>query len=73
LEIGCGPHGGFVPKLSSSGYDVIGLDPEAPEGVEYRRRQFEHAGLRSDFVVVASISLHHVADPAAVIGRIANR
>jgi uncharacterized UPF0146 family protein len=37
LEIGCGRHGDFVPKLSSSGYDVIGVDPEAPEGIEYRR------------------------------------
>ena len=73
LEIGCGPHGGFVPKLSSSGYDVIGVDPEAPEGVEYRRSQFEHADVQSDFdVVVASTSLHHVVDPAAVIGRIAS-
>jgi SAM-dependent methyltransferase len=72
LEIGCGPHGGFVPKLSSSGYDVIGVDPKAPEGVEYRRSQFEHADLHSDFdVVIASTSLHHVVDPAAVIGGIA--
>jgi SAM-dependent methyltransferase len=73
LEIGCGPHGGFVPKLSSRGYDAIGVDPEAPKGVEYLRSQFEHAGLQSDFdVVVASTSLHHVVDPAAVIGRIAS-
>jgi SAM-dependent methyltransferase len=73
LEIGCGPHGGFVPKLNSSGYDAIGVDPEAPEGVEYRRSQFERADLQSDFdVVVASTSLHHVVDPAAVIGRMAS-
>jgi SAM-dependent methyltransferase len=73
LEVGCGRHGGFVPKLSSSGYDVIGVDPEAPEGVEYRRSQFERADLESDFdVVIASTSLHHVVDPAVVIGRIAS-
>ena len=73
LEIGCGPHGGFVPKLSSSGYEVVGVDPDAPEGVEYRRIHFEHAGLESGFdVVVASTSLHHVADPAEVIDRIAS-
>ena len=73
LEIGCGRHGGFVPDLSSSGYDVIGIDPEAPEGVEYRRSQFEHADLQPGIdVVVASTSLHHVADPAEVIGRIAS-
>jgi SAM-dependent methyltransferase len=73
LEIGCGPHGGFVPKLSSGGYEVVGVDPEAPEGVEYRRTQFEHAVLQAGFdVVVASTSLHHVADPADVIERIAS-
>jgi SAM-dependent methyltransferase len=73
LEIGCGREGGFVPRLSSSGYEVIGVDPEAPEGVEYRRSQFEQAELEPSFdVVVASTSLHHVADPADVIGRIAS-
>lgn len=73
LEIGCGQHGGFVPKLSSSGYDVTGVDPEAPEGAEYRRSRFERVGLQSDFdVVVTSTSLHHMVDPAAVIDRIAS-
>ena len=73
LEIGCGPHGGIVPRLSSTGYDVIGVDPDAPEGVEYRASQFEHADLEPGLdVVVASTSLHHVADPAEVIGRIAS-
>jgi SAM-dependent methyltransferase len=73
LEIGCGPHGGFVPNLSSSGYDVIGIDPDAPEGVEYRRSQFENADLQPGLdIVIASMSLHHVADPAEVIGRIAS-
>ena len=68
LEIGCGSHGGFVPELSAAGYDVIGVDPNAPEGNEYRRIEFERAGLESRFdVVVASTSLHHVADPAEVI------
>ena len=73
LEIGCGPQGGFVPRLNSSGYAAIGVDPKAPDGVEYRRSRFEQAPLRAEFdVVIASASLHHVADPVEVIGRIAS-
>jgi SAM-dependent methyltransferase len=73
LEIGCGPQGGFVPRLASSGYSAIGVDPEAPEGVDYRQSVFEHADLEGRFdAVVASTSLHHVADPAEVIGRVAD-
>jgi SAM-dependent methyltransferase len=73
VEIGCGPLGGFVPKLRSSGYDVLGIDPNAPEGDEYRRSRFEQVDLPAGFdAVVASTSLHHVADPAEVIDRIAS-
>jgi SAM-dependent methyltransferase len=73
LEIGCGPLGGFVPKLRSSGYDVIGVDPQAPAEGDYRRSEFEHADLPAGFdAVVASTSLHHVADPAEVIARVAS-
>ena len=41
LEIGCGTVGGFVPALLNSGYDAVGVDPEAPEGPDYRRIEFE--------------------------------
>jgi SAM-dependent methyltransferase len=71
LEIGCGSHGGFVPKLRSSGYDVIGVDPQAPDEGDYRRSEVEHADLAGRFdAVVASTSLHHVADPAEVIAQV---
>jgi SAM-dependent methyltransferase len=73
VEVGCGPFGGFVPLLRSSGYEAVGVDPEAPEGEDYRRVEFERveefAGVDA---VVASASLHHVADPAEVIDRIAS-
>jgi SAM-dependent methyltransferase len=73
LEIGCGSQGGFVPRLQSSGYEAIGVDPQAPDGVAYRRSEFEEADLPAGFeVVVASASLHHVADPAGVIARVAS-
>jgi SAM-dependent methyltransferase len=72
VEIGCGPLGGFVPMLRSSGYEALGVDPEAPDDEYYRRVAFEHAELPQDVdALVASTSLHHVADPAEVLDRVA--
>jgi SAM-dependent methyltransferase len=72
LEIGCGPLGGLVPRLRSAGYEAVGVDPRAPEGEDYRRSAFEDADLEAGFdAVVASVSLHHVADPAEVVARVA--
>jgi SAM-dependent methyltransferase len=71
VEIGCGPIGGFVPMLHASGYDAVGVDPEAPEGPEYRRVRFEDAEFEHSVdAVVACTSLHHVADPERVLDRI---
>jgi SAM-dependent methyltransferase len=71
VDLGCGPLGGFVPMLRSSGYEATGIDPEAPDEAHYQRIEFEHAELPQQVdAVVASTSLHHVADPAAVIDRI---
>jgi SAM-dependent methyltransferase len=62
LEIGCGTLGGFVPALLNSGYDAVGVDPEAPEGPGYRQIEFErYEPPQSVECVVASLSLHHVA------------
>jgi SAM-dependent methyltransferase len=73
VEIGCGPLGGFVPMLRSSGYEALGVDPKAPDSDDYRRMKFEHLELVQDVdIVVASTSLHHVADPAEVVDRIAS-
>jgi SAM-dependent methyltransferase len=72
VEIGCGPLGGFVPMLRSSRYEAIGVDPKAPEEAGYRRVEFENAGPLGEVdAVVASTSLHHVADPAEVLDRVA--
>jgi len=71
LDIGCGPLGGFVPMLRAKGYDAVGIDPQAPEEPHYLRIEFERAELPPQVdAVVASTSLHHVADPADVIDRI---
>jgi SAM-dependent methyltransferase len=72
MEIGCGPLGGFIPMLRSTGYEALGVDPEAPDGAEYRRIEFERAELPRELdALVASTSLHHVSDPDEVIDRIA--
>jgi SAM-dependent methyltransferase len=72
LELGCGSHGGLVPVLLSSGYDAIGVDPDAPEGDEFRRVEFERFEPVGEVdVVVASASLHHVEDPVEVLDRVA--
>jgi SAM-dependent methyltransferase len=73
LELGCGGKGGFVPMLLADGFDAVGVDPAAPDGPRYMRAEFEHADLPASVdAVVASLSLHHVADPAATIDRIAD-
>jgi SAM-dependent methyltransferase len=72
IELGCGPAGGHVPALIRAGYDATGVDPEAPEGPAYVRATFEEYRPEGPAdAVVASVSLHHVDDPAAVVDRIA--
>jgi SAM-dependent methyltransferase len=72
LEIGCGTVGGFVPALLNCGYDAVGVDPEAPEGHDYRRIEFErYEPPQPVDGVVASLSLHHVADLDEALDRLA--
>jgi SAM-dependent methyltransferase len=72
VELGCGPLGGFVPQLRSSGYDAVGVDPKAPQEAGYHPVEFEQAELPGEAdALVASASLHHVADPAEVLDRVA--
>src|SRR5207248_7142310 len=71
LEVGCGSLGGFIPMLRADGYDALGIDPQAPDDADYQPIEFERAELPHQFdAVIASTSLHHVADPAQVIDRI---
>src|ERR1700751_2235558 len=68
LEIGCGPLGGFVPMLRDGGYEATGIDPEAPEGADFRRVGFEdYRPSRPADAVIACTSLHHVADLRRVV------
>jgi SAM-dependent methyltransferase len=71
--VGCGSLGGFVPMLENVGYRALGVDPHAPEGTSYRRIEFEESDVSAPVdAVIASTSLHHVADPAVVVDRIAD-
>ena len=71
LEVGCGALGGFVPALLDAGYDAVGVDPEAPEGPGYRQIEFErYEPPQPVECVVASLSLHHVADLGEAMHRL---
>ncbi len=72
VEIGCGTLGGFVPMLERAGYGALGIDPRAPVGASFRRCEFERTELPARVgAVVACTSLHHVSDPGAVLGKVA--
>lgn len=73
VEIGCGRLGGFVPRLLATGYEAVGIDPVAPEGESYRRVEVEHSELPTPLQgVIACTSLHHVAEPRAVLEKVAD-
>jgi hypothetical protein len=66
LEVGCGREGGLVELLVGAGYDVLGVDPHAPEGERFLQTTFQEASnrllLEGFGAVVAGRVLHHV-DP----------
>lgn len=59
LEVGCGREGGLVGVLAVAGYDVLGVDPQAPEGERFVRAPFQTLDGEWD-AIVASRVLHHV-------------
>jgi SAM-dependent methyltransferase len=70
LEVGCGK-GDLSRALVSEGYDVVGVDPEAPEGEIFRRESFEDHRPEGPFhAVVAVRSLHHLRDLPAALEKI---
>ena len=62
LEVGCGS-GELVLETSRRGYDVVGIDPDAPEGAPFQRVTLENFSTSEQFdAVVANRSLHHIGD-----------
>jgi SAM-dependent methyltransferase len=71
LEIGCGG-GELARALADAGYEVIAIDPDAPEGPIFRRESIEEFSGDSPFdAVVASLSLHHVHDVELAFEKVA--
>lgn len=70
LEIGCG-QGELARDLADAGYDVVAIDPQAPEGPLFRQVRLEEFTDSEGFDgVVASVSLHHIDDVAAALDKI---
>jgi len=59
LEIGCGHEGGLVELLAAAGYDVLGVDPNAPKGERFVQAPFQELDGEWDAVVAGRV-LHHV-------------
>jgi SAM-dependent methyltransferase len=70
LEIGCGS-GELARALSAARYEVVAVDPEAPEGEQFRRVSFEDFDEPGPFdAIVASRSLHHIHDLGAALDKV---
>src|SRR3954454_20358803 len=67
LEVGCGD-GAVTRHLIGSGYEVLGIDPGAPEGPAFGRTTLEAFAPDARFdAAVALRSLHHVGDLRAAV------
>jgi len=47
LEIGCGPVGDLTSAIAAAGYDIVAVDPVAPEGPLFRRIPLSAETVRS--------------------------
>jgi hypothetical protein len=70
LEIGCGREGGLVERLAAAGYDVLGVDPQAPEGERFVRAEFQTLDGSWDAVVAGRV-LHHLEPLEESLDRLA--
>jgi SAM-dependent methyltransferase len=60
LEVGCGD-GSLVDRLAASGFDAVGVDPQAPPRRRLIQQRIEQVGSIGPFdVVCAVMTLHHV-------------
>jgi SAM-dependent methyltransferase len=71
LEVGCGA-GELARALWAAGYDVLAIDPRAPEGPIFRQIKLEELDEAERFdAVVASRVFHHVAHLDSSLARVA--
>jgi SAM-dependent methyltransferase len=72
LEVGCGA-GELALAIDAAGYDVVAVDPRAPEGPIFRQTTLEELDDPGPFeVAVARYSLHHIHDLDDAVDRIAS-
>ena len=72
LEIGTGDEGTLARALDGAGYDVVAIDPAAPqeEGI-FRRIKIEELSADELFhAIVAVRTLHHVTDLGPVLDKV---
>jgi SAM-dependent methyltransferase len=70
LEVGCGK-GELARALARNGYEVVAIDPEAPDGPIFRRTTIEEFQEDGSFdAVVASLALHHIEDLGGALAKL---
>jgi SAM-dependent methyltransferase len=70
LEVGCG-RGVLARAIAELGYAVVAIDPDAPRGEIFRAVAFEEFADPGPFdAVVASRSLHHIADLSRALDKV---
>jgi SAM-dependent methyltransferase len=70
LEVGCGS-GELVLDIARRGFEVVGIDPDAPRGASFRKVTLEDFSTSERFdAVVANRSLHHIGDLQSGIDKI---
>jgi SAM-dependent methyltransferase len=71
LEIGTGGEGTLARVLDGAGYDVVAIDPAAPQDGIFRRLKIEELSADELFhAIVAVRTLHHVTDLGPVLDKI---
>jgi SAM-dependent methyltransferase len=72
LDVGCG-EGALTRALADRGYEAQGIDPRAPDGALFERVALEDLSVDRRYdVAIAVVSLHHVADLALAVERLAD-
>lgn len=72
LEVGCGA-GKLAAHLSTCGYDITAIDPQAPDGAIFRKTSLEDFSAPRPFdAVVANRSLHHLTDLGPSVTKLRN-
>lgn len=71
LEVGCG-HGDLARAVARLGYEIVAIDPRAPEGEIFEPVSLEEFTGSGPFdAVLANRALHHIPDLAGALDKVA--